>query len=1182
GAGYIDAGLAAAAEMTGRSSPALDDVRFVTPLVVEDHDVPTLRLSAERASGRFSVSSRSGGASGWTRHAHGRIVDALLRPTLALPALTASTRVTADELYPQLAERGLAYGPAFRRIIDAEVGDGRLVARIDAAGTGVGHSNHQAHPTVLDAALQCVALLADDNASDGVLVPAGVRHVRQFGVLPDHVLVGVTRQDPRPGEPELVADVVLTDLDDRVLIELHRVQFRPISPRPPVLTRLERLWAEPRFEAREARDVIGRDQALAGERVLVIAAGESSTGWADDYAARRAAEPAVRVVGADPAPICAAAEAALRALLASDPDDTRPVVVTLVVAADDQPVSAAAAERAGELAAMLAGTARALQIVTDEAPWEGSKLTIHGLVITSGALPARVGDVAPDVAASALVGARRVLRNEQPLLSWRLVDVDHASGADTVLLECLASGSYADDDVDEVALRGDQRMVVVTKSTLAERLAELETVRPLAGPEANFEIAVPPSGLLADLALREIVRPAPGYGEIEIRIEGIGLNFKDPMKVLGVLGEAELAGTHFGLNIGMEGMGVVTRIGPGVTGIRVGESRFVAVAGMAQRYVITRPDADETIPGHDLPLAAYGSVVVLMTAHYALKHAARMQPGEWVLVTGGAGGVGMAGVQIAAKAGARVIATASTPERADLLRRLGARHVVDSRSLSSIEEVRGLTDGHGADVIINAAPGEAVVANLEVAAEFGRVVEVGKTEIFGGRLLDMAVFNKNLSLISIDLDRMMAHRRDLMAQVSDDVLGLIESGDYDLLPTTILPVSRLAEAFDQVARSNQLGRVVLDFREPTPLVKPGRPVAPVRPDAAYLITGGLGDFGLATAAWLAARGAGTIVLAGRRGAFTDFQRAAVAALAAGGTDVRVERLDVADRHSVDLLLARLSEGPPLRGVFHAAGVLADESVPALSVSGLEAVLSAKARGALNLHDALLQADLDMFVLYSSVTSVAGTVPQFSYAAANSLLDWLAHYRRSIGLHGLSVNWGSLGGGMATSSQEVATYLALNGLRPIPLTDACEYLDAAIAIGDAQVVIADIDMAVWGSMHPASAGTPRFADQVSAARASDAADGAMRAELATMPVEQRVEKLTALLADVVAAVLGIPSASVDAQTPLPDLGLDSLMAVELRARINMTLEVEISAMELNRGGGLSSLANRLAEQLATPR
>ncbi len=723
--------------------------------------------------------------------------------------------------------------------------------------------------------------------------------------------------------------------------------------------------------------------------------------------------------------------------------------------------------------------------------------------------------------------------------------------------------------------------MIVNRARLSARLEALEDAQPVEGPEVNFEIDAP-SAHLADLVLREVPRRAPGPAEVEVRMETIGLNFKDPMKVLGVLGEAELAGTAFGNTLGMEGMGVVTRVGPGVDGFRVGELRFVSVPGMGRRYVTTSVDAGAIEPADGMTPATCGSVVVLTTAHYALHHAARIQPGEWVLVAGGAGGVGMAAVQIAAKAGARVIATASTPQRANMLRNLGAEHVIDSRSLSAIGEVRHLTGGRGADVVLNAAPGEAVLANLEVAAEFGRVVDVGKTEVFGRRLLDMAVFNKNLSLISVDLDRMMAHRGDLARRVNREVLARIRAGEYKLLPTRTLPVSQVAEAFEKVARSAHLGRIVLDFTEPAPAVKRARPVTVIRPDASYLVTGGLGDFGLATARWLAGKGAGTIVLAGRRGVTTPHQQAAVDALRDGGADVRVEQLDVADRASVDALIARLSDGLPLRGVFHAAGVLADEPLGELSRDALNAVLAPKARGAMVLSEATAGADLDHFVLYSSVASQAGHISQISYAAANAVLDALARYRASLGQPALAVNWGSLsGGGMAAVSEEAAAYWALNGVRLLPMDVACEYLDVTLGLDPTQVAIADLDWALWGSLNPPSAGTPRFAEHVSAARRTDDAAGSVRAELSAMPADQRVEVITALLTEQVAAVLGVPAEMVDRDTALPELGLDSLMAVELRTRVNVALEVEISALELSRGGGVSALAARLADQLSAP-
>jgi acyl transferase domain-containing protein/NADPH:quinone reductase-like Zn-dependent oxidoreductase len=1192
GAAYLDAALAAATQITDRPTPALDDVRFVTPLVVEDNDVPILRLTVEPSSGRFAASSRAASGGGWTRHATGRIVDGHVQPTLMLPAVTGD-EISAEQLYPRLAERGLQYGPFFQRITRAHVTDAAVLARLDAADTSVAASNHQAHPTVLDAALQCVALLGDageasgggasGGAGGGAIVPASVRHVRQFAPLPDEVVVGVTRCAPRPGEAPLVADVVLTNTDGEVLVELHRVQFRPITPPSSVLSDLDRLWVELVFEPRAPRNPDGRAEALAGERVLLVAAGDESADWAHRYADERGSGSVTVVHGGDPAPVCADVEPALRRLLEADPGDTRPIVVTLIAATTADAPAPDPLIRVGELPAMLAGVARAAQTVQEEALLRGADRPIHGLVITSGALPVPGDSELPDLAAGALVGARRVLRNEQAALNWRLIDTDQDTGLDTVVLESLVGGSYADDDVDEIALRDELRMATASEYCLAGRLEELEETPKLFDPEVNFEIEAPRTGLLADLALREVARRDPRPGEIELRIEGVGLNYKDPMKVLGMLTEHQMAGTQFGMKLGMEGIGVVTRIGPGVRGFMVGERRWVSVPGMGARYLTTsvRPEAGLIEPGRDLPLEACGSVVALMTAHYALKHAARVQPGEWVLVACGAGGVGMAAVQIATKAGARVIATASSDERADLLRGVGAAHVVDSRSLSATDEVRRLTGGRGVDVVISSAPGEAVLANLEVAAEFGRVVEVGKSEIYGSRLLDLAVFDKNLTLTSIDLDRMAIHRNDLLRQVNREVLGLIRSGDYRFLPARILPVSRLAEGFDLVARSTQPGRVVLDFSESEPPVKPPHPTADIRSDGAYLVTGGLGDFGLATATWLAAKGAGTIVLAGRSGVTTREQHEAVDALRAGGADVRVEQLDVGDRTSVAALLTRLSDALPLRGVFHAAGVLHDEPFAELSQQGLNSVLSPKARGALILNEALAEADLDHFVLYSSVGSQAGLIPQTSYAAANAVLDHLAHYRAQLGLPALTVNWGALSGGMATSNEQISTYLALNGLPSISLTAACEYLDVAIGLEPVQVTIGDVDWVRWASMHPASATSPRFAAHIAAARGDTAADG-VRAELAAMPQDRRVEVLTYMLAEHAAGVLGIPAEAVDWYTPLPELGLDSLMAVELRARVGIALDVEISPLELTRSGGLSALASRLGDQLAVGR
>jgi acyl transferase domain-containing protein/NADPH:quinone reductase-like Zn-dependent oxidoreductase len=1186
GAAYLDAALAAASELTGRERPALENVRFVAPLVVGLHEAPVVRVSADETTGRFAVRSRPADGDVWTLHATGRLVDAQVEPTL-LPVDGGSGRVMAgDDLYAALDARGLSYGPAFRRIRSARVCDGAVVATVDASIAA--GSRHLAHPAVVDAALQCVAaLVTSAEAGDGAVVPASVRAVRLLRPIPEEVTVTVAR---RPAA-DLTADVTLSDAAGEPVLELQEVVFLPVAPAPPALTELGPLWYEPVFEPRAPRDVSAARELAAAERMLVVALGERARPWAGALADRRPGSVVVTVDGDDPEAVAERLRPALREMLVGRASPVLVAVSSILGTADGSvtagpdPDGASIGATADDVAG-LAGTARAVQTVLDEMVLSGQEddqvaYPVNGVALLSGALAVPGDQGGADVLAAALLGARRTLRNEQPSLHWRCVDAEPGTPLELVEAELATGGPFAEDDADEVALRDGVRMVMRARSTLDAYVAPRQEARP-ALPEESWRIEIPASGLLSELGLRAVDRVAPGPGEVELRIEGLGLNYKHGLKVLGILGERELAGTYYGTGLGMEALAVVTRVGPGVTAHAVGDRRFVGARDMGRRYltVSTTEAQIEPLP-RGWGIAELPSFVPFVTAHYGLKRLARVRPGETVLVHGAASGVGLAAVQVAKHAGATVIASAGSPERRAVAAAAGADHTVNSRSLAFVDEVLELTGGRGADVVISSAPGEVVNANLRVAAEFGRVVEVGKSEIYGGRVLELAPFDKNLAFMALDLDRMYLHRVDLFMELLRETFQLFDDGAYTPLPSSVFDVAHLAEAFDAVLRSAHAGRVVLDLTMPEPLARPAVPVTAVRADATYLITGGLGTFGLATARWLAGRGARHLVLAGRRGVTTDAQREQFSRLEAAGVQVVIEQLDITELADVGVLLDRLAATlPPLRGVFHAAGVLADQAFTELTASALHQVVDPKAVGAWNLHRALLDREvpLDHFVLYSSVTAIAGTVPQINYAAANSVLDGLAHYRRARGLPALSVNWGVLSGGMASSSDDVVRYLAMLGLRAMDIDRACAHLDETLAIGVPQVTILDIDWARWGAMHPASADAPRFAEHVRAGGAGDSAAAVLRAELAAMAADQRAEVLTYILAEQLAAVLGIPAETVDVGAPLPDLGPDSLMAVELSARVNVALDLEISALEFSRGGGLSALGVRLADHL----
>src|SRR5690606_5317584 len=560
-----------------------------------------------------------------------------------------------------------------------------------------------------------------------------------------------------------------------------------------------------------------------------------------------------------------------------------------------------------------------------EMPMSGDG-SVHVTVVTEQAYAHPEGDTAPDPVQAAVAGARRVLLNEQPRLRWRLVDVDAGTADAELAAELNIPGAFSHDNVDEVFLRDGLRWVPALAATLNERIEALDEAVPLTDPEANYALEIPASRVLSRLAWRECGRRAPGPGEVEVRMRAVGLNYKDPLKILGVLTERDRAGTFFGGSPGMEGIGVVTRVGAGVTHVAVGDTVSLACKDMIRRYntaeadLVSRLDPDVE-PGHCTNSTAFG------TAEYALLELARVRAGETVLVHGAAGGVGAAATQIAKLHGATVIGTASTEERRAWARAQGADHVLDSRSLNFAEDVLALTGGAGVDVVVSTAPGDLLRANFTAVAEFGRIVEIGKADIYTGGQLDMRVFDKNVSYHSFDLDRMLAKRRAYTVELLRRVHGKLTDGVYRALPYTPYGSADVAKAFEEVARASRLGRVALDFDAAAPLVRPRLRETEIDPAAQYLITGGYGAFGLAVGRWLVARGATRLTLLGRSGPRGDAAHAQLAVWRERGIEVTAARGDVTDAAAMTELLRELHTADhPLRGIFHTAGVLDDRRV----------------------------------------------------------------------------------------------------------------------------------------------------------------------------------------------------------------------------------------------------------------
>ena len=570
GTAYVDAALSAAAVRTGREDLAVEDLRFVAPLVVGPHDVPVLRVVVDEVTKRFTASSRTATGSAWTVNATGRLVEGPVRSCqIDLPATSSPIRDGAD-LYSELAARGLEYGSAFRRIEKIQTGADFAVARIDTSideGSG-----HLAHPAALDTALQCVATLLEPGPGAGIVVPAAIGTVRRFGPVPPGTATVLVRR--RGGKSVPSADIDILDPDGRQVITMSGVEFRPLARSIPAVERLGAVFHESEWSLCEPLTRCAERDP--NEVAVVVAIGSSARQRAAGLAH---SHPNAILVEA---PASSAPTTDLLATLDTGLACCSSGVVVVVAGDDD------AVRNVHALARIAAGLA-SMESESARPPLRAVLVTEHAFC-----LPGSSADA--DLAHAALVGARRSLLNEQPEFRWRLVDVE--SGTETHELAREVWDGGGDDRVDEVCLRLGARWSLRLRQNLPEHLARLDEVRVVDGPETSFTLDVPESHLFGDFAWREADRVMPAGNEIEVRMEAVGLNPKDAFKVLGVLTEADMAETYFGTGLGLEGDGVVVRTGSDVHDVAVGDRVVVSAPDMIRRHVTIDRARATVVPSH--------------------------------------------------------------------------------------------------------------------------------------------------------------------------------------------------------------------------------------------------------------------------------------------------------------------------------------------------------------------------------------------------------------------------------------------------------------------------------------------------------------------------------------------------------------------------------------------------------
>ena len=516
--------------------------------------------------------------------------------------------------------------------------------------------------------------------------------------------------------------------------------------------------------------------------------------------------------------------------------------------------------------------------------------------------------------------------------------------------------------------------------------------------KANFETP----GVLNSLRFmpyKELLQSLPA-DFIDVAVAVVGVNSRDL---------DHWSGRLDGNNLSSEYTGIVTAIGARVSDLKIGDPVYGLGKGQFGNYTrVPAAFARKLRPGDDMVQMA-SMPLAYATAIYAFEHVANLRKGQSVLIQSGASDIGLASVCLARAKGAAVFAMAETTEQAKFLLdevALPASHIISTPSLADLRLAAQKTPHEGFDVILSTAQGDYLHSSLQVLAPLGRLIDVGRGDVQIAPAINLESLQKNATYCSIEpfiiLDSDPVLGGELMQAIDSYYRkGLIEPIQRITAPD-IAQLSPLLGGFSSI-----IGKLVVSFENPESVVRmiPPAPTVNFDSESYYVITGALGGLGQSLIRWMSDQGARYLALISRRdiGSVAGAQET-IKSLAT--RDIHIESFicDVSKKDQVMRVIQNISSSRPIKGIVHAAVSYLDLSFDKISSSRWNESLSAKVEGTKNLHEATSSMSLDFFVMTTSALSVYSFATQGAYTAANNFQDAFARYRRRLGLPASTISF----------------------------------------------------------------------------------------------------------------------------------------------------------------------------------
>ncbi|KAM3158720.1 hypothetical protein ABEW05_000751 [Botrytis cinerea] len=686
-----------------------------------------------------------------------------------------------------------------------------------------------------------------------------------------------------------------------------------------------------------------------------------------------------------------------------------------------------------------------------------------------------------------------------------------------------------------------------------------------------------------------------GPDEVEIKVQYIGLNFRDLLVSLGRY--------HNNDNLlGCESSGIVTRVGVNCKTFVPGDRACIAKFGCMNTYVRAHSDLVFQIPKGMTSEEAAGSIMPGSTAYHSLINVAKLKLGESILIHAASGATGQMAIQIAKYLNCDIYVTVGFDKKKKILMEqygIPEDHIFYSRNLSFVKGIRRMTQGRGIDVVLNYLSGDALIATWELIAPYGRFIELGTLDIYTNTKLPMSSFAKNVTFAAITIDSLNIERPKEFREIMLNVIDYFHRGIFhSVKPFHLISIGNLKEAMRLLQGGKTSGKIVLslDSADIIPATIQPQALWTFDSKSTYIIAGGLGGLGRSTALWMANKGAKYLVLLSRSGPVTEAATSLLTKLGDMGVSVEVPKCDITYSDQLRKVISQFPKTfPPIKGCIQATMVLKDVLFEKMNFEEWSAATSPKVRGTWNLHEALPD-NLDFFILLSSIAGVFGSMGQSNYAAGNTFQDAFCLYRSSQGQKTISLRLGIMSDvgiisenpdvlkirDLSTESASVkeAEFLALldhycSPDNPLELLGSQETLPIIGLLAPSQFSNQELEIPSWAQ-------TPTFSplayvgrDDTFSADTKPAKTN-FKSQLQTAESANEVKKVvsTAIITKLTKS-LEVELADIDTNKPFHAYGVDSLLAVELRNWFGKELGTNVAVYDIMGAENIRAMSDFVA-------